>query len=422
MKPLKQLFLLLLLCLCLAGNLLGCTTTPPDTLTNDPQAELVSLLRELSLYGLPEDFSSEGLTPLEIVAALEDPYAAYFTAEEFQSYESDLQGNFVGIGVSIVSIAHPTYGEVIQVLVSFDGSPAKGAGITAGDILTHVDGVSIDEMGYDATTKRLLGEAGTPVTITFVRERETHTVTLNRAACVKQTVFHHVFPSESGTPLGYVRITDFDAVTTHQFITAIESLKEAQVAGVVFDLRYNGGGYLRTVCEMLAYILPDGVLSTIDYHTNKYADYPIFSQNGALYMGSSVFTGDSLGNPILASHSLDLPMAVLTNGSTASAAELFTAALRDYGAKGTIPPVSIFGETTFGKGCMQSTYRLSDGGYVKLTIALYNPPTGANYDGIGITPTTTVTGSPTFVDLYLSPLGEDPVRDAALTWLTATPS
>ena len=159
MKPLKQLFLLLLLCLCLAGNLLGCTTTPPDTLTSDPQAELVSLLRELSLYGLPEDFSSEGLTPLEIVAALEDPYAAYFTAEEFQSYESDLQGNFVGIGVSIVSIAHPTYGEVIQVLVSFDGSPAKGAGITTGDILTHVDGVSIDEIGYDATTKRLLGEA-----------------------------------------------------------------------------------------------------------------------------------------------------------------------------------------------------------------------------------------------------------------------
>ena len=230
---------------------------------------------------------------------------------------------------------------------------------------------------------------------------------------MKQTVFHSVFLPDAGSPIGYVRITDFDAVTTYQFIHAVEELKSQEVKGIVFDLRYNGGGYLRTVCEMLAYLLPDGNLCTVDYHSKKYADNAIYARNGKLYMNGGAYTTDSLGNPINASHTLDIPMAVLTNGATASAAELFTAALRDYANVGLISPVTIVGENTYGKGCMQTTYRLSDNSYVKVTIALYNPPLAENYDGIGVAPHFTVEGSPSFVDLYPTPGGIDPVRDKA---------
>jgi carboxyl-terminal processing protease len=395
------------------------TPTPPGGSSDTSQAELVSLLRELSLYGLPEDFDPSGKTPLEIVAAMNDPYAAYFTAEEFASYESDLQGNFVGIGVSILSIIHETLGDVIQVLVAFDGSPAKAAGITAGDILTHVDGVSISEVGYEAATDLLLGEAGEDVTITFVREGTSHTVTIARAACVKQTVFHRTY-EKNGSLLGYVRITDFDAVTTSQFISAMEDLEGQNVAGVVFDLRFNGGGYLRTVCEMLAYLLPDGDLCRVDYHSELYPDYRIYAKGNVLYMNGGMYVTDSLGNSIKASHSLDIPMAVLTNGGTASAAELFTATLRDYEQENKLSSVTLVGENTFGKGCMQSTYKLTNGDYVKLTIALYNPPIGENYDGTGIAPEVEVKSETTFPDLYLKPDAQDAVKDAALDLLLQT--
>lgn len=417
MRHRKLSFFLIILSLSLIFTFCACTETPNLSYDDSPHTELLSLLREVSLYGFDEDFSPTGLSPEEIVAALNDPYSDYFTADEFAAYESDLQGNFVGIGVSIVSIQHETLGDVIQILVAFDNSPAKTAGLTSGDILTHVNGVSIHEVGYDEATNILLGEAGSPVTITYVRDGTSNTITITRAACVKQTVFHSVFLHQNNIPLGYVRITDFDAVTTSQFISAIEVLKSQNVQGIVFDLRYNGGGYLRTVCEMLAYLLPDGDLCTVDYKSNQYDDNAIYAQNGKLYMSGGAYTKDTLGNPINASHVLDMPMAVLTNGSTASAAELFTAALRDYANAGLISSVTIVGETTYGKGCMQTTYKLSDGSYVKVTIALYNPPLAENYDGIGVTPNIPQTGSPSFVDLYLTPEDADPVRDAAFNAL-----
>ncbi len=419
MRYFTKSLLLFVLSVCMVLGLCACVPDDPTHPVSDPQAELVSLLRELSLYGLPEDFDHTGKTPLEIVAATQDPYAAYFTAEEFASYESDLQGNFVGIGVSILSISHESLGDVIQVLVVFDGSPASQAGIQSGDILTHINGKSIDEIGYDAATNMLLGEVGEDVMVTFVRDNTPYTVTITRAACVKQTVFHRTY-EENGTLLGYVRITDFDAVTTSQFISAMEDLEGQHVAGVVFDLRYNGGGYLRTVCEMLAYLLPDGDLCLVDYHSKLYPDYSIYAKGNALYMNGGAYVTDSLGNPIKASHSLDIPMAVLTNGATASAAELFTATLRDYEAEGKLSSVTLVGENTYGKGCMQSTYKLKNGDYVKLTIALYNPPTGDNYDGEGIPPEVEVTGNTTFADLYLKPQAEDAVRDTALDILFET--
>ena len=413
--------LLFVLSVCMIFALCGCIINDPTASSNpssDPQAsELISLLRELSLYGLPEDFDPTGKTPLEIVAATQDPYADYFTAAEYQAYQTDLQGNFVGIGVSVLSIQHETLGEAIQILVVFDGSPAQKAGLAMGDILTHVDGTAIRDVGYTAATDLLLGEAGDDVTVTYVRDGVSHTAAITRAACVKQTVFHRTYV-ENGATLGYVRITDFDAVTTSQFIAAIEALEGAGVSGIVFDLRYNGGGYLRTVCEMLAYLLPDGDLCVVDYHTELYNDYRIYAQGNTLHLGGNTYVTDSLGNPIKASHSLNIPMAVLTNGATASAAELFTSTLRDYEASGALSSVTLVGENTYGKGCMQSTYKLENGDYVKLTIALYNPPVGENYDGVGIPPEKEVKDSTPFADLYLNPYGEDAVRDTALDILS----
>jgi carboxyl-terminal processing protease len=387
--------------------------------------QLTAILRELSVYGLADDDALVGMTAAEIVASTGDPYAAYFTKEEYEAYSADLNGNFVGIGVTVDRYLDTTLGETVRVLCVFEGSPAQAAGLEAGDLITTVGDVAVADVGYVSAVSAVTGESGTSVTLTYYRAGEAHTVAATRAACVKQTVFSYLLTPSEGTSIGYVRVTTFDAVTTSQFCEAVDALEAAGVDGFVFDLRYNGGGYLRTVCEMLAYLLPDGNICTVDYHSDLLSDSIVYSAGDTLYMQDGVtYTTDALGNPLNISHALTVPCAVLTNGSTASAAELFTSALRDYAADEAVsfPTVTIVGTNTYGKGCMQSTYRLADGSYVKLTVALYNPPCGTNYDGVGIAPTIVVENTVSSSSLYLDPTGADPVREAAVLALTGQTS
>lgn len=385
--------------------------------------QLISIIRELSLYELDETPDYSQLLRKAIVASTGDPYAAYFTAEEYAEYTAGLNGEFVGIGVAATRYLTEDGGEAIRLLCVYEGSPAEQAGLRPGDLITHVGDTAVSEVGYADALSLIAGDSGTAVTLTYVRDGVNHSVEISRAKCVKQTVFSRTFtPAGTDKTIGYVMIVAFDSVTTRQFISCVEALEAQNVDGLVFDLRYNGGGYLRTVCEMLAYLLPDGDICTVDYRSESATDYTISSSGNTLNWGSGAqYTTDSLKNPLPVAHQLSVPVCVLTNGSTASAAELFTSALRDYGGRDGFVDVTLVGEKTYGKGCMQTTYRLSDGSYVKLTVALYNPPCGVNYNGVGITPDQTVRDSAAYEDLYLNPGAGDPVLDAALAVFAPAP-
>ena len=355
----------------------------------DQYRELVSLLETYSRYGFPEDLDFHDWIASAIVAATGDPYADYFTAEEFEEYYGNLDGNFVGVGVMADAYDLGDEYYVIRLLTVFEESGAAGAGLKPGDCIIKIDGKTIEECGgYSAALSAVTGEAGTTVSLTVLRGEETlEFPAVERKACTKQTVFSDQIAIEGGT-LGYVRIISFDRVTVRQFVDAVDALEEAGVAGFVFDLRYNGGGLLQTVCEMLAYLLPDGDICHVTYAAESLSDknYTVSAKDGVL-LGR---TSNSL-TPEEISHALTVPAAVLTNGSTASASELFTSALRDYAASedpayAAFPDIYIVGENTYGKGCVQNAYSLSNGDYVKLTDSLYSPPFGENFDGVGIAP------------------------------------
>ena len=283
-------------------------------------------------------------------AAVGDKYAVYRTAEEYDDFDTDMSGSFVGIGVSVLYDPLTGIATVDEVIPD---SPAEKAGIRGGDLIVSVGDLTVKEDGYDATLDAVQGEVGTPVTVTVDRDGTPLTFTMLRRALTDNTVrYEH----DTESNIGYVRITDFKDVTVGQFKMAIDALEALGVRGYVFDLRSNPGGYLRVVSEVVAYLSQKG--STVVSFDEDYGP-PIVDED---------------------EHEVNKPMVVITNRRTASAGEIFTAALRDL--KGAV----IVGDTTFGKGVMQSTFSLGDGSTITLTVSRYNPPSGVNFDGVGILP------------------------------------
>lgn len=290
------------------------------------------------------------------IAAVGDKYSHYMNPEEYESYNAEMSGEFCGIGVYIsYSALDGTY----EILNVFEDSPAETAGILPGDFIVAVDGTDVDILGYEGTLGAVKGEQGSSVSITVLRGTERIEFSMLRTELEDITVTHEILAGN----IGYIRITQFIQNTASQFTAAVDSLTDAGVSGIIFDVRSNPGGYLTSIIEVLDYLLPDGG----DIVGYKYYD------------GSTDSTKASDG------HQVSLPFAVLCNEYTASAAELFTSALRDYAAEGIID-ATIIGQTTYKKGTMQSTFEYKDGSAITISIALYNPPSGVNYEGIGITP------------------------------------
>ncbi|MBQ8719755.1 MAG: PDZ domain-containing protein [Clostridia bacterium] len=285
------------------------------------------------------------------VAATEDRYAAYRTASEYSDYVTDMSGSFVGIGITVQYIE-----EEIVIIKIIDDSPAEEAGIQVGDIVLAVDGVSVREAGYDASINSIRGEEGTAVTLTLDRDGEAVTVVATRRPVVEPTVEY-----ELNDGVGYILITSFKDNTAEQFIAAVDYMEKNGAKGLIFDLRTNTGGYLSAVGKMVGYLVPEGTV--IASFSNDYA--PDLVAEG--------------------SHTLSLPCVILTNEYTASASELFTAALLDYEKMGLIECTTV-GKTTYGKGVMQSTLTFTDKSALTLTVAYYNSPLGKNHDGVGLTP------------------------------------
>lgn len=316
--------------------------------------------------------------------ALGDPYTDYMTAEEFEAYKADRSGSYVGIGVHVV---YDAVNEGIAIYRVTPNSPAEQAGLQAGDLITAVEDIVVSLQTYSDALNLVPGEEGSAVTLTIQRGDETLEKHITRAKVATQNVLYERINGS----VAYITILSFsESTVTEQFQKALSQAQTDGCKAYLFDVRNNPGGSLDVICNVLDLLLPEGVTVRIvapdGTETTKNSD---------------------------AEHFLDAPMAVLCNGSTASAAELFTADLRDYGL------AKIVGETTFGKGTMQTISPLSDGSAVKLTSSFYNPMSGVSYDGVGIHPDVEVILTAEQKSrFYLLSHEEDPQLQAALRLLS----
>lgn len=321
-----------------------------------------------------------------------DDYAEYYTEEEYAALVSDNTGHYEGIGVSVVQTELTVEGyryKVFQVISIYQNAPAAESGLQVGDYVFGIRAedsyLTIDGLGgYTAALNAMRGEAGTQVELAVFRQDgetySTETFCITRAAFVTESVNYTV--ADRDPTIGIVRIREFDLTTPQQLKEAIRSLSENGAERFVFDLRNNPGGDLRSIQAVLTYFLEEGdlILSAIDRDGNKVVSYHAEALSLSGDYAACNVAADEIGMY------RDLEMIVLCNGNTASAAEVFTATMRDYGR------AVIVGETTYGKGIMQSIIPLSQysygvyDGYVKMTTYAYVTKCDVPYHGIGIVP------------------------------------
>ena len=344
-----------------------------------------SKLEELKALILDQYVGDADVTAMEdaaaaaMVDAIDDRWSYYISAEAYQSYLEDMANAYVGIGVTIQVKEDLGY-LITQVNAT---GPAHEAGIQPGDILVEVDGVDIRGMTTDETATLVKGEEGTYVDITVLRGEERITIPVERRTVTVEVVKSRLLDGH----VGLVTMTNFHSGCADAAIAAIEALMDQGADCFIFDVRNNGGGYVSELVPLLDYLLPEGPLfRTVSYAGEEKVDY-----SDKRY--------------------LDLPMVVLANVNSYSAAEFFAAALVEYEA------ATFVGEQTTGKGRYQVCRLLSDGSAVNLSIGEYFTPNGNNLADIGITPDVAVdVDEETFYAIYggtIDPM-EDPQVLAAL--------
>lgn len=308
-----------------------------------------------------------------MLAGLEDPYTTYYTAEEYRAMTEETEGVYCGIGVQVSQNLETG---IITILRVFPGSPAEEAGLKKGDILYKVGALDVYDLELDTLVSQYIrGEEGTFVDLTVLRDGEEISATVERRMVESVTVEAQLLPDKTG----YVMVTQFDLVTADQFISAVDSLEKQGMERLVIDLRDNPGGVVDACVKMAAYLLPEDqyegtILSTADKN-GKGDRY--YCQGGKLLFEGS---GSNPEYPMDDGHELDMPIAVLINGMSASASEVFAGALRDYGM------ATLVGTTSFGKGIVQVLLPLDDGSAVKVTIAHYYTPAGHDIHKKGLEP------------------------------------
>lgn len=278
-----------------------------------------------------------------------DKYTMYYTADEYKALKESTNGKFYGIG-AVCQLSGE--GGVLLVDV-YDNGAGYQAGLRSGDRVVNVDGRDITGMELSSAVALIKGDKGTSVTLEVIRGTERLTFSAVRDAVEAKTVSYTLLDNN----IGYLSISQFEEVTTKQFKAAVEDLQSQGMKGLVIDIRNNPGGLLDTVVGMLKYMLPDGL---IVYTEDKQG-------NRKEYKGQD-------------NDEFNLPLAVIVNGNSASASEIFAGAIQDYG-KGTI-----IGTQTYGKGIVQTVKPLTDGSAIKFTIAKYFTPKGQDIHGKGVTP------------------------------------
>ena len=321
------------------------------------------------------------------VESLEEPYTHYYTEDEFETYMSRVEESYVGIGVIISA---DTENDKIVVVSPLKDSPAYKAGIKSGDFITEVDGTGFDASGMDACVAAIKnGKEGDRVKITIERDGDTKAYDIERAEIVERSVQYEMLDDN----IGYISISGFntnsegsDESTYTEFTEAVESLEEDGMKKLIIDVRDNPGGVLSVVCNIADYILPEGIITYTETRTGIRQEYKSDKQE------------------------IDIPMAVLINGSSASASEILAGALKDY------KRAEIIGQTSFGKGIVQKVFPFSDGSGMSMTISKYYTPNGISIHEKGIEPDIEVELPEKYKDSYISdiPRKEDTQLNKAI--------
>lgn len=299
-----------------------------------------------------DDYDEEKLADAAASAMVEatgDRWSYYLTAEEKSSYDEQMQNAYVGIGVTIT--AQKELGGMRIEAVTADG-PAEEAGLLTGDIITEVEGEKTLDLGMTGTRTKVRGEEGTFVTLTILRGEERFPVSVERRSIQTPVATYEMLDGQ----IGYIKIANFDTRCAEETNAAMDELIAQGAKALIFDVRNNGGGYKNELVKVLDKILPEGILfQSEDYQGSKQID-----------------RSDA--------DCIDLPMAVLVNQDSYSAAEFFAAAIQEYNW-GTV-----VGTKTVGKGNFQTAFTLSDGSMLNLSIGKYYTPQGRSLTDTGITP------------------------------------
>lgn len=310
-----------------------------------------------------------------MIESLGDPYSGYLDPQSFEMFTSDLSGNVEGIGVTLRT--DPDTGEhtVIDVL---PGTGAEEAGVLPGDVFVEVDGVNVTEMNQLELVPLVRGEAGTQVTITFLRGEELVTLTITRMRFEVPNVTYELLEEEN---IAYISMAEFNERSREQLDEAAEALDINSRAGLIFDLRGNPGGLLSVAIDVASFFIEDGVVL---YEAFGDGSEEVFQANGN-YGGVTV------------------PIVVLVNEGSASASELVTGAIQHYGI------ATVIGETTFGKGTVQTLQPLSNSGALRITIARYLLPGRQWIHEVGVEPDIVVP-----YDAFVDGFETDPQLQAAI--------
>ena len=319
-----------------------------DTKTVQKLNYLESLINEEYLEEKEEDSLREGLYA-GLMSGLNDPYSTYYTAEQYKELNTSNEGSYVGIG-AVLQKDKDGGAKIVQL---YEGGSGEQAGLKKGDVLKAIDGEDVTEKETSDIASMIRESDKDSVSLTIQRDEETKEIKVEIRDVEIQTVSHEMLADETG----YIRISEFSEVTSNQYKKAFEDLQDKGMKKLVVDLRDNLGGLLTAVCDVLRQILPEGLIVYTEDKNGKKEEEKCDGKS-----------------------ELAMPLAVLVNGGSASASEIFAGAVKDYGI-GTI-----VGTTTYGKGVVQTIQPLSDGSAVKITIAKYFTPKGNDINKKGIAP------------------------------------
>ncbi len=316
--------------------------------------ELEGIIDRDFIDSVSDDQLSEGMYR-GIMEALDDPYAEYYNTEEWIEMQNDTEGIYFGIGAYLMKDLEYLYPRVTGII---DNTPAQEAGLKTDDIIIEVEGEEVYDMSLTDVVNRIRGEEGTKVHLKIIRgadtaDREELEFDVERRKVETPTVTSEMKDNN----IGYIRISEFDTVTVDQFAEALAEVKGKNATGLIIDLRDNPGGSLKSVVDIAGMLLPAG---KVVYTEDKYGRQDVYECDGK--------------------HEINIPMAVLVNGNSASASEILAGAIKDY-KKGTL-----IGTTTFGKGIVQRIFELKDDSAIKLTVSHYYTPNGNDIHKVGITP------------------------------------
>lgn len=346
-------------------------------------AEVQEIIETYFIDDYDEDTLADGAAS-GMVDATGDEWSYYLSADEVAAYEESMANAYVGVGITITEDAEAG-GMRVEEVVS--GGPAEEAGIRVGDLLLAVEGEDVLPLGIDGTRDLVRGEEGTRVNMHFSRNGAEYDVSVERRSIETPVVTGELLDGS----IGYVKIDNFDERSAAETIAFVKDLIGQGAEALLFDVRFNPGGYADELVKVLDYLLPEGDLfRSVDYAGCEEVD-----------------TSDA--------SCVELPMAVLVNEDSYSAAEFFAAALQEY------EWATIVGSQTYGKGNFQTAFYLSDGSMVNLSIGKYYTPGGKSLSETGVTPDVVVDlDDEQYALLYYNALeqADDPQFQAAIDTLT----